>query len=205
VDRTRPASAAGTGAGAARCRAPATGERNRHAAICAGTCNGFGGNHRTASGRRQRRSACAAVLQLRPLRLQRSRRRGRCETQIAGADAGYAWASRGAGPWLARVPAAAAVAQRIAAAGFSDFLIVREGAEANSIALGRYRGEEAANKRVQALNAAGFTARAEALDGPEAAAVWLDVVAGEAFDASGAQAAIAAEQFRRIDCATARR
>ena len=100
---------------------------------------------------------------------------------------------------------AEAVAQRIAAAGFSDFLIVREGAEANSIALGRYRGEEAANKRVQALNAAGFTARAEALDGPEAAAVWLDVVAGEAFDARGAQAAIAAEQFRRIDCATARR
>lgn len=98
---------------------------------------------------------------------------------------------------------AEAVAQRIGAAGFSDFLIVREGAEANSIALGRYRGEDAANKRAQALNAAGFAARAEALDGAEA--VWLDVVAEQAFDPRRAQAAIAAEQVRKTDCPTAPR
>jgi hypothetical protein len=98
---------------------------------------------------------------------------------------------------------AEAVAQRIGAAGFSDFLVVREGAEANSIALGRYRGEDAANKRAQALNAAGFAARAEALDGAEA--VWLDVVAEQAFDPRRAQAAIAAEQVRKTDCPTAPR
>jgi hypothetical protein len=100
---------------------------------------------------------------------------------------------------------AEAVAQRIGAAGFSDFLIVREGVEANSIALGRYRGEDAANKRAQALNAAGFPARAEALGGPEAAPVWLDVVAGNAFDPRRAQVAIGAEQFRKLDCAVAQR
>jgi hypothetical protein len=99
---------------------------------------------------------------------------------------------------------AEAVAQRIGAAGFSDFFIVREGAEANSIALGRYRAEEAANKHAQALNAAGFAARAEALDGAESAAVWLDVVADAAFDPRRAQATIAAEQFRKVDCAARR-
>ena len=98
---------------------------------------------------------------------------------------------------------AEAVAQRIGAAGFSDFLIVREGAEANSIALGRYRGEDAANKRAQALNAAGFAARIEALNGD--APVWLDVVAEPAFDPGRAQAAIAAEQFRKTDCVSAQR
>lgn len=96
---------------------------------------------------------------------------------------------------------AQAVAQRIGAAGFNDFLVVRDGAEANSIALGRYRGQEAANKRAQALNAAGFAARAEALDGAEAGAVWLDVVADEAFDPRRAQAVIAAAQFQKTDCA----
>lgn len=137
-------------------------------------------------------AGAAAAAKLKPL-VRTLATRGQAETSTRG------W--RVYLPPQASREQAEAVAQRIGAAGFSDFLIVRGGAEANSIALGRYRGEDAANKRVQALNAAGFAARAEALDGPEAAAVWLDVVAGEAFDARRAQAAIAAEQFRKIDCA----
>lgn len=74
----------------------------------------------------------------------------------------------GAGPatawrvWLPRLPtadAAQATATRIAEAGFSDYLVVRDGADANTIALGRYGSEEAAQRRTAALRASGFPAR----------------------------------------------
>ncbi|UHQ22769.1 SPOR domain-containing protein [Lysobacter sp. 5GHs7-4] len=94
---------------------------------------------------------------------------------------------------------AQAVAQRIAAAGFNDYFVVADGAEANAIALGRYRTEDAARKRAQALNAAGFAAQAEPL-GDVRATTWLDVAAGEGFDPDAAQAAIAVQR-RSLDCA----
>ncbi|KRA17623.1 SPOR domain-containing protein [Lysobacter sp. Root604] len=97
---------------------------------------------------------------------------------------------------------AQAVAQRIAAAGFNDYFVVADGAEANAIALGRYRTEDAARKRAQALNAGGFAAQAEPL-GDARASTWLDVVAGEGFDPDAAQAAIAVQR-RGIDCAKLR-
>ncbi|GAB3098777.1 SPOR domain-containing protein [Lysobacter terrae] len=106
-------------------------------------------------------------------------------------------------PPLPSLEQAQAIADRIAAAGFSDFLVVREGAEANSIALGRYAGEQAAKKRADALNAAGFAAQAEALGGAERA-FWLDAIADASFDARRAQALVSAAQHRRIDCPAAR-
>ena len=104
-------------------------------------------------------------------------------------------------PPLGSLEEAQAMAQRIGAAGFSDFLVVREGAEANSIALGRYRSEGGARKRMQALAAAGFPARVEPV-GAASTNTWLEVVADEAFDPRGAQATIAAAQHRQLDCAT---
>lgn len=96
---------------------------------------------------------------------------------------------------------AQAVAERIGAAGFNDLLVVRDGAEANSIALGRYGSEEAAKKRSDALIAAGFAAQIEPLGEPApATAIWLDVVADEAFDPRRAQASIAAAQHRKAAC-----
>ena len=74
-------------------------------------------------------------------------------------DAGPATAWR---VWLPRLPtvdAAQATAARIAEAGFSDYLVVRDGADANTIALGRYGSEEAAQRRTAALRASGFPAR----------------------------------------------
>ena len=103
-------------------------------------------------------------------------------------------------PPLPSLEQAQEVAQRIGAAGFDDYLVVREGAEANSIALGRYRNEEGAKKRADALIAAGFAAQVAALGEPGAASVWLDVVADEAFDPRRAQASIAAAQYRKADC-----
>jgi sporulation related protein len=105
-------------------------------------------------------------------------------------------------PPLPSLEQAQAVAQRIGAAGFSDFLVVREGGEANSIALGRFRSESAAKKHADALNAAGFAAQIQPL-GDSAGArseTWLDVVADEGFDPRRTQAVIAAAQYRRTDC-----
>ena len=61
-------------------------------------------------------------------------------------------------PDLESAEAAQAMAARIGAAGFSDFLVMREG-EANSIALGLFSTLEGAQRRVESLQAKGFPAR----------------------------------------------
>lgn len=140
------------------------------------------------------KDAASAAAKLRP-QVQRL-----SEREQAAPSAARGW--RVYLPPLPSLEQAQTIAQRIGAAGFSDFLIVREGAEANSIALGRYGSEEAAKKRADALIAAGFAAQAEALGEPDKAAstVWLDVVVDEAFDPRRTQAAIAAAQYRKADC-----
>ena len=111
--------------------------------------------------------------------------------------------------WRVQVPpqaspeAAQAMAQRIAAAGFSDLLVVRDGAEANAIALGRFDAQDAASRHAAALVAAGFPARAEPLGDPRRT-TWLDIVAAAGFDAAAAQATAAAPQRRSLDCAQLR-
>ena len=111
--------------------------------------------------------------------------------------------------WRVQVPpqaspeAAQAMAQRIAAAGFSDLLVVRDGAEANAIALGRFDAQDAASRHAAALVAAGFPARAEPLGDPRRT-TWLDIVAAAGFDAATAQATAAATQRRSLDCAQLR-
>ncbi len=104
-------------------------------------------------------------------------------------------------PPLPSLEQAQAVASRANAAGFTDLLVVREGDEANSIALGRFSSEAAARKHADALNAAGFAARAEPLGG---SATWLDVSAASGFDPAAAQAASGAAGHRGIDCRQAR-
>lgn len=66
-----------------------------------------------------------------------------------------------------------AIAARIGAAGFSDFLVLRQGADANAVALGLYQSESAARRRADALTNAGFDVRAE----PVGATLdpWLEV------------------------------
>jgi len=102
-------------------------------------------------------------------------------------------------PAAASAEDAAATVQRIAAAGFNDYFIVREGAEANSISLGRYRNEEGARRRAESLVAAGFPARAEPL-GDGRSSVWLDLVAKPEFDPTRAEAAVQVPA-RPLDCA----
>lgn len=101
-------------------------------------------------------------------------------------------------PPLPSAEQAAATAQRIAAAGFSDYFVVRDGGETNAIALGRYGNEAAARRRADALIAAGFAARAEALGGT---LTWLDVSTAPGFDPAVALRLTAAPERRALDCA----
>lgn len=102
-------------------------------------------------------------------------------------------------PPLESTDAAKAMAKRIADAGFSDYLVLRIGSQANAIALGSYRSEAAAHRRAEGLVAAGFPAQIEPM-GDTQAAVWLDIAAAPDFDAGGAQTLVAAPSRQALDC-----
>lgn len=97
-------------------------------------------------------------------------------------------AAAGVRGWRVLVPPqpsraeADAVAARIGAAGFSDFLVLRQGADANAVALGLYQSEAAARRRAGALTAAGFDVRAE----PVGATLepWLEIALPPGADTS---------------------
>jgi hypothetical protein len=99
----------------------------------------------------------------------------------------------------AGVEAAEAAAERIAAAGFRDWLVIREGEDAGSVALGLYRNQAAARERVQALQDAGFAAELEPV-GAGPARHWVDVAVPAGFDADAAQERIAAAGHAPLDC-----
>lgn len=110
--------------------------------------------------------------------------------------------------WRVYLPAAAdrtaadANAQRLRAAGFTDLVVVADGAEANSVALGRFSTEARARTHAGALQAAGFAAKAEAL-GETRSRYWLDLAAGPGFDANQARRT-AGTAVRATDCAGVR-
>ena len=112
--------------------------------------------------------------------------------------------------WRVYLPAAAdraaadVSADKLKAAGFTDLLVVGEGAEANSIALGRFSGEPRAQQHAQALRTVGFAAKAEAL-GQARTSGWIDLAVGADFDLAAARRASGAAQSRTVDCATLRR
>ena len=108
--------------------------------------------------------------------------------------------------WRVYLPAAAdraaanANADKLKAAGFTDLMVVGDGAEANSIALGRFSGEARAQQHAAALRSAGFEAKAEAL-GEARIARWVDVAIKADTDLAAARRASGAAQSRPIDCA----
>ena len=99
---------------------------------------------------------------------------------------------------------AQALAQRIGAAGFDDFLLINQGEQANGIALGRYGSREAAQRRQSALQAKGFQAQMQAVGGEGTAQWWLEVTAAEGVAAAQLKALAAAAQSRSLDCAALR-
>ncbi|MEG3191682.1 SPOR domain-containing protein, partial [Lysobacter sp. D1-1-M9] len=96
--------------------------------------------------------------------------------------------------------AAQAAAARVAEAGFTDYFVMRQGADANAVALGRYADEATARAHAAALAAAGFAALAEPIrSGP--VALWLDLRAAAGFDPARAQEISAAPRREALDCA----
>lgn len=100
--------------------------------------------------------------------------------------------------------AAQAIAQRIGAAGFDDFLVINNGEEANSIALGRYRSREAALRRQTSLRAAGFAAQLLPIGREAAPQWWLDVALSGSGDAAQLRQLAASAQSAPLDCAALR-
>lgn len=93
-----------------------------------------------------------------------------------------------------------AVEQRVAAAGFTDRFVVRQGSDANSLALGRFAREDAAREHAARLIAAGFPALAEPIaDGP--ISHWLDVRARGTDPVKGIQATLDVAEARAFECA----
>ena len=92
----------------------------------------------------------------------------------------------------------AALATRIESAGFDDYLIVAEGPEAGSIALGRFSTPEAAARRGEALREAGFEAQVHAVGGNTD---WLRLPLPQEHELLDARAALAALQAQPVACA----
>ncbi|MEH6420760.1 hypothetical protein [Pseudomonas sp. CGJS7] len=121
--------------------------------------------------------------------------------KLATRSEGGGKSSRGWRVYLptANADAAQATAQRIRAAGFSD-LFVMSGADANAIALGRFRSEESARKRGAELSAAGFAVRVEALGESGGGASWIDA-ATTTSDGDALRRAAGAARWRGRSCA----
>lgn len=100
--------------------------------------------------------------------------------------------------------AAQALAQRIGAAGFEDYLVINGGEQANGIALGRYRSREAAERRQAALKAAGFDAQLQALGDEGPSRWWLDIALAEGVAIAGLRSLAAAPKSQSLDCAVLR-
>lgn len=100
--------------------------------------------------------------------------------------------------------AAQAIAQRIDAAGFDDFLVIGSGEQANGIALGRYGSREAAQRRQAALQAKGFAAQVQAVGEESVGQWWLEAEAAAGVSQAQLGRAAAAAQVRSLDCAALR-
>lgn len=102
-------------------------------------------------------------------------------------------------PPAASREAAQATVQRIIAAGLSDYYIIAQGPDANAIALGQYRNREGAERRLAAVQAAGFQAR---LSGGEGSATWwLQGALAEGQTPGDVRRRSGAAQQRSLDCA----
>ena len=137
-------------------------------------------------------------------------RRAMARLQSAGAVARVREAMSGTpNGWRVFLPpqptseAARALADRIAAAGFDDFLVLAEGPERNGIALGRFGTETAAQRHADALAKAGFAAQVAPL-GDVARTSWIDAGAGPDFDGTRVAQDVDAAQAQPLDCARLR-
>jgi hypothetical protein len=113
-------------------------------------------------------------------------------------------AASGSARYRVLLPAAAsrddaqATVKRIVAAGLSDYYIISQGDETNAIALGQYRNREGAERRMAAVQAAGFQPRLIASG--DAGQWWLEGQLAAAAEPAQAQQRSGAAQQRSLEC-----
>ncbi len=113
-------------------------------------------------------------------------------------------AASGSARYRVLLPAAAtrddaqATVKRIVAAGLSDYYIISQGDETNAIALGQYRNREGAERRMAAVQAAGFQPRLVASG--DAGQWWLEGQLAAAAEPAQAQQRSGAAQQRSLEC-----
>ena len=117
-------------------------------------------------------------------------------------------AASGGARYRVMLPAAAsrdeaqATVKRIVAAGLSDYYIISQGEDANAVALGQYRNREGAERRMAAVQAAGFQPRLVASG--DAGQWWLEGQLAAGSEPAQAQQRSGAAQLRSLECARLR-
>lgn len=117
-------------------------------------------------------------------------------------------AASGSARYRVLLPAAAnreeaqATVKRIVAAGLSDYYIISQGEDANAVALGQYRNREGAERRMAAVQAAGFQPRLVASG--DAGQWWLEGQLEAGTQPAQAQQRSGAAQSRSLECARLR-
>ncbi|WP_329848628.1 SPOR domain-containing protein [Stenotrophomonas hibiscicola] len=113
-------------------------------------------------------------------------------------------AASGSARYRVMLPAAAnreeaqATVKRIVAAGLSDYYIISQGEEANAVALGQYRNREGAERRMAAVQAAGFQPRLVASG--DSGQWWLEAQLAAGTQPAQAQQRSRAAQSRSLEC-----
>lgn len=129
---------------------------------------------------------------------------GRAGALLAPARLREQPAASGSARYRVLLPAAAsrddaqATVKRIVAAGLSDYYIIGQGEEVNAIALGQYRNREGAERRMAAVQAAGFQPRLVASG--EAGQWWLEGQLAAGSEPAQAQQRSGAAQQRSLEC-----
>lgn len=129
---------------------------------------------------------------------------GRAASVLAPAHLREQPAASGSTRYRVLLPAAAsreeaqATVKRIVAAGLSDYYIISQGEESNAIALGQYRNREGAERRIAAVQAAGFTPRLVASG--DAGQWWLEGQLAAGSTPAQAQQRSGAAQQRSLEC-----
>ncbi|MEN5389614.1 SPOR domain-containing protein [[Pseudomonas] hibiscicola] len=113
-------------------------------------------------------------------------------------------AASGSARYRVMLPAAAnredaqATVKRIVAAGLSDYYIISQGEDINAVALGQYRNREGAERRMAAVQAAGFQPRLVASG--DAGQWWLEGQLAAGAQPAQAQQRSGAAQSRSLEC-----
>ena len=129
---------------------------------------------------------------------------GRAGKLLAAARLREQPAASGSTRYRVLLPAAAsreeaqATVKRIVAAGLSDYYIISQGEESNAVALGQYRNREGAERRIAAVQAAGFQPRLVASG--DAGQWWLEGQLAAGSEPAQAQQRSGAAQQRSLEC-----